>query len=106
MSDNALPQQIQGSNRRDILARFTKQLDRWGLAIPPVEPLVIDFGGGDFDRVGLIECWIANEPQAGYCGKYMFLFSGQRCPSHSHRQKHETFFIVNHSDLGDGFVQE
>ena len=94
MSDNALPEQIQGPKRREILSRFARQLEQWGLAMPPAEPLVIDFGLGEFYRVGLIEYWIANEIDAGYCGKYLFLFDAQTCPAHSHRQKHETFFIV------------
>ena len=38
----------------------------------------------EFDRVGLIEFWIANEKEAGYCGKYLFAFDGQQCPAHSH----------------------
>ena len=62
--------------------------------MPPVEPLVFDFGLGQFDRVGLIEYWIANEVEAGYCGKYLFVFNGQQCPAHSHRVKHETFFVI------------
>ena len=55
---------------------------------------MIDFGLGQLDRVGLIEYWIANEKEAGYCGKYLFVFDGQQCPAHSHRPKHETFFLV------------
>ena len=79
---------------RQVLERFIAQLDLWGLKMPAVEPLVMDFGQGDFERIGLIEYWIANEIEAGYCGKYLFLFDGQQCPFHSHQQKHETFFIV------------
>jgi mannose-6-phosphate isomerase-like protein (cupin superfamily) len=48
----------------------------------------------DFFQTGLIECWIANEIEAGYCGKFLFLFGGQTCPTHRHLQKHETFFVV------------
>ena len=61
---------------------------------PPVAPLVLDFGLGRFDEIGLIEYWIANEMEAGYCGKYLFVFGGQTCPAHRHRRKHETFFVV------------
>jgi len=86
--------QVPEPQRSDALRRMRDQLDRWQLAVPPVEPLVMDFGLGDFDRTGLIECWIANEVEAGYCGKYMFLFAGQRCPAHAHAVKHETFAIV------------
>ena len=35
-----------------------------------------------------------NETQAGYCGKYLFVFDGQTCPQHRHTTKHETFFVV------------
>ena len=86
--------QLQGPKRRESLDNFARQIALWKLAMPPVEPLVIDFGMGDFDRVGLIEYWIANELEAGYCGKYLFLFDGQQCPFHGHKQKHETFFVV------------
>ena len=62
--------------------------------MPPVEPLVLDFGLNDFARIGLVEYWIANELQPGYCGKYLFVADGQACPMHHHRKKHETFFII------------
>lgn len=76
------------------LAGFHRQIAAWQIALPPVQPLVLDFGLGDFQRVGLIEYWIANEAAAGYCGKYLFVFDGQTCPRHQHRVKHETFFVV------------
>ena len=62
--------------------------------MPPHEPLVSDFGLADFFKTGLIECWIANEIEAGYCAKLLFVFDGQTCPMHWHKSKHETFFIV------------
>jgi D-lyxose ketol-isomerase len=77
------------------LEMFHRQVEAWGIALPPFNPLVLDFGLGQFDRVGLIEYWIANELEAGYCGKYLFVFDGQECPAHSHRVKHETFFVVH-----------
>jgi mannose-6-phosphate isomerase-like protein (cupin superfamily) len=77
-----------------ILEAFQAQVQAWGLAMPLVTPLVLDFGLGTFDEVGLIEYWIANELDEGYCGKFLFVFDGQTCPAHSHRDKHETFFIV------------
>ena len=94
MSDSVYDIQIRGTRRRKILDRFHRQLAEWGLKMPPVEPLVMDFTLGDFDRIGLIEYWIANEEEAGYCGKYLFVFDGQRCPLNKHVQKHETFFVV------------
>ena len=85
---------ITGRIREDALKAFRKQLRKWDLAMPPVEPLVLDFGLGAFEKTGLIEYWVANEAKAGYCGKYLFVFDGQTCPEHRHRDKHETFFIV------------
>lgn len=80
--------------QKKALREFKKQLRRWKLVMPPHEPLVLDFGLDNFDSVGLIEYWIANEIEAGYCGKYLFVFDGQTCPMHSHKTKHETFFLV------------
>ena len=86
--------QLYGTVRESALARFADQLRAWDIATPPIEPLVLDFGLGQFDQFGLIESWIANEVEAGYCGKYLFVFDRQHCPTHSHRQKHETFYVV------------
>ena len=83
-----------GLEKDKPLEAFQRQIETWNIAMPPVEPLVLDFGLGQFDRIGLIEFWIANEMDAGYCGKYLFVFDGQECPAHSHRTKHETFFVV------------
>lgn len=92
--DKALGIALQGPRAEQALAEFQRQVAAWGVALPPVTPLVLDFGLGEFAKVGLIEYWIANEAQAGYCGKYLFVFDGQTCPMHRHRTKHETFFIV------------
>jgi len=92
--DKALDISLPKPEAEAALARFAEQIAAWGVALPPVEPLVFDFGLGDFDDVGLIEYWIANEAEAGYCGKYLFVFDGQTCPMHRHREKMETFFIV------------
>ncbi len=86
--------QLQPQMREEVLKRCNEQLGQWGLHMPPVEPLVMDFGTREFYRIGLIEFWVANEIEAGYCGKYMFVFDGQSCPMHSHKEKHETFFVV------------
>ena len=85
---------VKGPVAEAALAEFVAQMKTWGLTMPPVEPLVLDFGLGDFRDVGLIEYWIANETDEGYCGKYLFVFDGQTCPMHRHKEKHETFFIV------------
>lgn len=85
---------LTGVELRKARAEFKKQMREWNVALPRVEPLIWHFGLNDFRRVGLIECWIANEEKAGYCAKYLFLFDGQSCPMHLHRTKVETFFVV------------
>lgn len=89
--------QIWGKEREDILIKFRKALNRWSISMPQVEPLVLDFGLKNFYEEGMIEYWMANEEKEGYCGKFLFVFDGQRCPSHHHRIKHETFFVVKGS---------
>jgi len=86
--------ELQGEARHKALEKFYAKLKAWGVALPPATPLVLDFGLGAFEKTGLIECWIANEIEVGYCGKYLFVFDGQTCPMHHHRDKHETFFVV------------
>ncbi len=85
---------LRGPQRQSALVTLARQLETWQLRMPAVEPLVLDFGLGEFYKTGLIEYWIANEIAAGYCGKFLFLFDGQTCPRHHHRTKLETFFIV------------
>ena len=92
--DKALASAVTGKLRDEALAEFNKQINAWGLVMPPVEALVSDFGLGEFRATGLIECWVANELEAGYCGKFLFVFDGQSCPIHHHLMKIETFFIV------------
>jgi len=89
--------QLQGGTRQQALDRFHEQLRAWDIAAPDVVPLVLDFGLNDFWSTGLIECWLANEMKAGYCGKYLFVSDAQSCPAHRHRVKHETFFLVKGS---------
>ena len=43
--------------QQEALPRFEDQIRAWDIALPPVPPLVLDFGLGDFYRVGLIEPW-------------------------------------------------
>lgn len=93
--DKGLRISLDGPTRDKILARMQHQVVvEWGIALPAVTPLVLDFGLGEFTRYGLVEYWITNEVSAGYCGKYLFVFDGQRCPRHRHHTKHETFFLV------------
>src|SRR5690348_11745222 len=83
-----------GPAAEQALAAFRHQLETWRVALPPTQPLVLDFGLGDLNAVGLIECWITNEFEAGYCGKYLFVLDAQTCPTHWHQKKHETFHVL------------
>jgi len=85
---------LHGKEAEKALSEFYDQIRQWDVAMPNVKPLVLDFGLGDYQKTGLIEFWIANEFDAGYCGKYLFVFDGQTCPNHRHGEKIETFFIV------------
>jgi D-lyxose ketol-isomerase len=96
MSDDIIDRmRYKGAQRDAALRAMREQLAAWDVAPPASEPLLLDFGLDDWDNVGLIELWICNEAAAGYCGKYMFVQDGQQCPLHSHRVKHETFFVVH-----------
>jgi quercetin dioxygenase-like cupin family protein len=90
----AFPFQLTSEARRLALAHCSAALAAWGLTMPQVEPLVLDFGLNRFDEVGEIEFWVANEEGAGYCGKFLFVAEGQTCPEHRHARKHETFFVL------------
>ena len=92
--EERFPFQLEGPGRERALEHCQRVLRGWGLTMPRVEPLVLDFGLGRFDEVGEIEFWIANENEAGYCGKFLFVADGQTCPYHHHAEKHETFFVM------------
>ena len=92
--DWTLDFELQGEARAEVLARAAQTLAGWNLTMPPGEPLTLHFGLHDFCRIGEIEYWIVNDQENRYCGKFLFLFDGQRCPLHHHRIKDETFFIV------------
>lgn len=93
--EKGLALSLQGDERAREILTCQQQLASWNMVMPSVEPLVSDFGLNDFANTGLIEYWIANEMDAGYCGKYLFVFDKQSCPLHLHKEKHETFFIVH-----------
>lgn len=86
--------EIKGKEREKMLEKAKKQIKKWGLVLPENFILALDFGLGDFKKTGHIEYWIVNREKANYCGKFIFMFKGQRCPSHYHKEKDETFFIV------------
>lgn len=92
--DKGIDLSMRGGEAEEALRIARLQFNEWGLTMPAVEPLVFDFGLGDFANVGEIEYWIANEIDAGYCGKFLFVCDGQTCPMHRHEKKHETFYIV------------
>lgn len=97
--------ELKGQEKAEALAAINKQLEAWGVKMPPVEPLCLHFGLDDFYRVGESEFWVANESELGYCGKFLFVFDGQTCPYHSHGMKHETFFVMHgkiRMRMGDG----
>ncbi len=85
---------LSGEEKEKILVDIRNILDEWRIVMPDVEPLVFDFGAGSFHEIGETEFWITNEKDAGYCGKFMFLFQGQMCPEHYHNTKLETFYIL------------
>ncbi len=85
---------LRDEERERVMERIRSQMVEWGLTLPDVEPLALDFGLGCFQEVGETEFWIANEEEHGYCGKLLFLFDEQTCPRHRHRRKHETFYVV------------
>jgi len=91
---NALDISMPGPEAEAAVAACLEQIKRWGLTMPAVDPLPFDFGLGRFREIGETEFWIANETEAGYCGKFLFVFDGQTCPMHHHGEKHETFYIV------------
>ncbi len=88
------PYQVTGPQREQALERCLAIIRSWGLTMPAVDPLVLDFGLGRFDEIGEIEFWVANEEAHGYCGKFLFVADGQTCPYHRHHRKHETFFVL------------
>lgn len=91
---SALDLSMRGEEAEAAVSAALAQIDAWGLRMPSADPLPFDFGLGRFREVGEVEFWIANEAEAGYCGKFLFVQDGQTCPLHEHREKHETFFLV------------
>ncbi len=92
--DEGLSVSMSGPEAEGYVRAALAQIGEWGIVMPDTPPLVLDFGLGDFQNVGEIEFWIANEEAAGYCGKFLFMNTAQTCPRHMHRDKLETFFIV------------
>ncbi|MCS7180976.1 MAG: cupin domain-containing protein [bacterium] len=87
--------EVKDKERKEILKKAKEIIKKWELKMSnSFLPLVLDFGYNDFKNIGHIEYLIANEIKEGYCGKFIFMFSGQRCPEHFHKKKHETFLVL------------
>ena len=86
--------ELAGTPREEALTRCRAQLAAWDFPVPEEFILVLNFGLDEFEQTGLTEFWVANETDAGYCGKFLFLFDGQWCPEHTHKLKHETFYVI------------
>ena len=85
MPEESFPFQVRGEARAAALAHCESIIAGWNLKMPPGSPLVMDFGLGRFGEIGEIEYWVANEEEAGYCGKFLFVDDGQTCPYHAPR---------------------
>jgi mannose-6-phosphate isomerase-like protein (cupin superfamily) len=85
---------LQGEERAKVLQKIHQTVLSWGLTLPDVSPDLLHFGYHDFNKIGETEFNINNNVEHGYCGKFMFMFTGQTCPMHHHRIKHETFLII------------
>ena len=86
-------------NRSEITAAQIKarqQLEAAGLVVADTLAIEIaDFGLGRYDHVGLSLVVRVNEPE--YCSKWLTLLPGQECPTHYHKIKKETFFVLHGS---------
>ena len=74
-------------------AQTRRQLEEANLVI--AEGLAIeiaDFGLGQYESVGLGLVVRVNERE--YCSKWLTLLPGQECPTHYHKLKKETFFVL------------
>ncbi len=80
--------------KHDVISRICKIADSWGISLRGMEGIPVHFGLKRFYEIGETEFIIVNDKDNNYCGKFMFVFKGQTCPAHYHKNKHETFFIV------------
>ena len=85
---------VGGKEKSEILKQCHKTVSGWDLELPGVNPSVLHFGLNRFGEIGEIEFDIINDAENCYCGKFIFMFGGQKCPKHYHRFKKETFFVV------------
>lgn len=80
--------------KHDIIKRILKITDSWGINLRGMESIPVHFGLNRFYEIGETEFIIVNDKGNNYCGKFLFVFKGQTCPAHYHKNKHETFFIM------------
>lgn len=86
--------EVVGEEKEKNLEKVYDQATTWGIVIPETSSFMLHFGLDDFFKTGETEFWLANEVDAGYCAKFLFVFEGQTCPYHHHKVKHETFYIL------------
>ncbi len=81
------------SEVRAAQAETRRQLEEAGLTVAGgLEIEIADFGLGRFAQEGLGLVVRVNEPE--YCSKWLTLLPGQECPTHFHKLKKETFFVL------------
>jgi len=81
------------SEVRAAQAKTRRQLEDAGLTVAGgLEIEIADFGLGRFAQEGLGLVVRVNEPE--YCSKWLTLLPGQECPTHFHKLKKETFFVL------------
>jgi D-lyxose ketol-isomerase len=74
-------------------AQTRRQLEDAGLVIAEDLSIEIaDFGLGHYQSIGLGLVVRVNKPE--YCCKWLTLLPGQECPTHYHKLKKETFFVL------------
>lgn len=80
--------------KNDVISRIYKITDSWGINLRGMESIPVHFGLNRFYEIGETEFVIVNDRDNNYCGKFLFVFKDQTCPTHYHKRKHETFFVL------------
>ncbi len=82
------------SEKYDVISKICSITDSWGISLRGMESFSVHFGLNRFYEIGETEFIIVNDEVNNYCGKFLFVFKGQTCPTHYHKSKHETFFVL------------
>ena len=85
---------LRDPDKHDVINRICKVADSWGINLRGMEAMPVHFGLNRFYEIGETEFIIVNDKSNNYCGKFLFVFKGQTCPTHYHKSKHETFFVL------------